>query len=170
MRRSKAIIPEVIEPDSALPADLVALRRFAYLMDEAVGVPGTRMRFGLDAALGLIPGIGDIIAGLLSGWIVIAAVRHRVPLLKVARMTVNILLDVGVGAIPLIGDVFDFFFEENVINLKTLLLYRDRRRSPRTPFQMIFLALAVLAIILGFAVAIVGALIWLLILLTGFRS
>ena len=58
------LIPEVIEPE-ALPRDLEALRRFAYLMDEAVAIPGTRRRVGIDAALGLIPGVGDAIGGLM---------------------------------------------------------------------------------------------------------
>src|SRR5450631_3357103 len=66
-------IPEVIEPDEKLPADLVALRRFAYLMDEAVPIPGTRKRVGLDAGLSLIPGVGEIIGALLSAWIIVGA-------------------------------------------------------------------------------------------------
>src|SRR5512140_1947524 len=131
MARQKPIVPEVIEPDSALPADLVALRRFAYLMDEAIAIPGTRRRVGMDAAIGLIPGVGDIIGGLMSAWIAISAVRHRVPVLKLTRMMLNILLDVGLGSIPLIGDLFDLLFEENVMNLQILMLQRNRRRPPR---------------------------------------
>src|SRR5512140_3902181 len=126
MARQKPIVPEVIEPDSALPADLVALRRFAYLMDEAVAVPGTRRRVGIDAAVGLIPGVGDIIGGLLSAWIVIAGVRHRVPARRLVRMLFNIFADVGIGSIPIIGDFFDFMFEENVMNLNILLRHRNR--------------------------------------------
>ena len=64
-------IPEVIEPDEKLPPDLVALRKFAYLMDEAVAIPGTRRRVGLDAGLSLIPGVGEIAGGVLSAWIIV---------------------------------------------------------------------------------------------------
>ena len=105
----KPIIPEVVVPDEALPADLVALRRFARLMDEALPVPGTKRRIGLDAGLGLIPGVGDVVAALLSVWIVIGALRWRVPLWRVVRMVFNILVDLVLGAIPLFGDIFDFF-------------------------------------------------------------
>lgn len=132
----KALIPEVYEPDEALPPDLRALRRFARLMDEAFPIPGLQKRFGVDAALGLVPVVGDVIAALLSLWIVFGALRHRVPTRKVLRMLFNILLDATVGAIPVLGDIFDFLYEENTINLKILLRYRDRRRPPRTPAQI----------------------------------
>ena len=66
MPEVKVHIPEVIEPDEKLPADLVALRKFSILMDEAVGIPGTKFRFGLDPLLSLVPGIGDVISALLS--------------------------------------------------------------------------------------------------------
>jgi hypothetical protein len=149
----EVLIPEVIEPDEKLPRDLVALRRFAYLLDEAVAIPGTRRRIGLDAAIGLIPGIGPGIGGLLSAWIVIAALRHRVPALKIGRMVFNVLLDVVIGAIPILGDIFDWLFEENMMNMALLLLHRDRRQAPRTTFQVLGTAALVLAIILGVALA-----------------
>jgi Domain of unknown function (DUF4112) len=169
MSGEKWIIPEVLEPDEKLPADLVALRRFAYLMDEAVAIPGTRRRIGVDAAVGLIPGIGDIIGGLLSAWIVISAVRHRVSPLKITRMMINILLDVGLGSIPVIGDFFDFLFEENVMNLQILMRHRDRRRPPRSPGQMVWFAAAIVGFVLFMGIAMVVALIALAIWLAGKR-
>src|SRR5207248_9491769 len=89
----KVIIPEVIEPAEKLPRDLVALRKFAYLMDEAVPVPGTRRRIGIDAGLSLIPGIGEAIGAFLSAWIIFGALRHRVPAARVARMVFYVLID-----------------------------------------------------------------------------
>src|SRR5881275_1890037 len=109
-----AIRPEVVE---TLPPDLAALQRFALLMDEAVAIPGTRRRVGLDAALGLIPGVGDIVAGVMSAWIVIGGLRHRVPLRILFRMLFNIVADIIIGAVPILGDFFDFLFEENMMNL-----------------------------------------------------
>lgn len=126
----KVRIPEVLEPDSQLPPDLVALRRFAYLLDEAIPIPGTRRRVGLDAGLGLIPGVGDMVGGLLSAWIVVGALRHRVPMRVIFRMLFNIIIDLAIGAVPLLGDVFDFFFEENMMNMALLMRYRDRTRPP----------------------------------------
>ena len=151
MARETPIIPEVIEPDEKLPRDLVALRKFAYLMDEAVRIPGTRRGIGLDAALGFIPGIGDVIAALLSVWIVIGALRHRVPLRKVSVMIFNVLLDMLVGEIPVLGDIFDIAFEENLINMRMLLAHRDRSRPPRS-----FASIGVAAVLIVAFVAFSG--------------
>jgi hypothetical protein len=158
MAAPQVLIPEVYEPDEVLPADLLALRKFAQLMDEALPIPGTRRRFGLDAALGLVPGLGDVVAALLSSWIIIGALRWRVPFVHVVRMVFNVLLDLFLGAVPLIGDVFDFVFEENVINLRLLLRYRDRTQPPRSPGEVAGAATIVILIILGFAFLLLAAL------------
>jgi hypothetical protein len=155
----KAVIPEVVEPDEALPPDLRALRRFARLMDEAFPIPGTRKRFGVDAALGLVPVVGDVVAALLSLWIVFGALRHRVPMRYVLRMLFNILLDAAVGAIPVLGDIFDFLFEENTMNLQLLLRYRDRRRPPRGTAQIAGTATAIVGAVLAFILFLFTALI-----------
>ena len=164
MADAKVLIPEVIEPDEKLPRDLVALRKFAYLMDEAVPVPGTRRRVGLDAGLSLIPGIGEAIGAALSAWIVFGALRHRVPLPRVARMVFYVLLDTVVGSIPILGTVFDWLFEENVMNINALLRYRDRTRPPRSGGSMIGVAIVIVVVIAGVAilsvVALFAALVW----------
>ena len=162
----KVRIPEVIEADDKLPPDLLALRRFAMLMDEAVAIPGTNRRIGLDAALGLIPTVGDVIAGVMSAWIIIGALRHRVPMRKVLRMLFNVVLDIIVGAVPVLGDFFDFLFEENMMNMRLLMQYRDRARPPRSIAQIAGAAMLVVGVILFVAIAvltgtIVGAL-WLI--------
>ena len=155
---SMPIIPEIVEPEESLPPDLLALTRFARLMDEALPVPGTKRRMGLDPLLGLIPGIGDAIAALLSTWIVVGALRWRVPLWRVSRMVANILIDLAFGSVPVVGDIFDFFFEENVMNLKMLLRYRDRRQPPRTIAQVAGVTIVVVLIILGAALLVVSGL------------
>ncbi|MDQ6800744.1 MAG: DUF4112 domain-containing protein [Acidobacteriota bacterium] len=155
MAREKSIIPEVVEPDEKLPRDLVALRKFAYLMDEAVRIPGTGRGIGLDAALGFIPGIGDVIAALLSVWIIIGALRHRVPIAKIMRMVVNVLLDMLIGEIPVIGDIFDIAFEENLMNMRLLLAHRDRSRPPRSFSRIAFTAILILIFIAATGIALI---------------
>jgi hypothetical protein len=165
MARQKVIVPEVIEPDEKLPADLVALRKFAILMDEALPIPGTKRRIGLDAGLGFVPGIGDAIGALLSTWIIIGALRHRVATFHVLRMMINVLIDMLIGEIPLFGDIFDIAFEENVINLRLLMRYRDRSRPPRSFARIAFAASLVVGIIglvaVALVIATVVAVIWL---------
>ncbi len=158
------LIPEVIEPDEKLPADLVALRRFAYIMDEALPIPGMKKRVGLDAGLSLIPGIGEIVGALLSAWIIIGALRHRVPFLRIARMVLYVLLDMTLGSVPIAGTIFDWLFEENIINLNALILHRDRTRPPRSFSAIAGGAFVVLTVIMAFAVLLavcfVAAVIW----------
>ncbi|MEO8216641.1 MAG: DUF4112 domain-containing protein [Acidobacteriota bacterium] len=156
MPESVPIIPEVVEADRLLPRDLLALKRFALLMDEAIAIPGTRKRVGLDAALGLVPGIGDAIGALLSTVIVFGAFRHRVPARKIGRMVVNILIDLVLGSIPIIGDFFDFMFEENVDNLNILLRHRDRQRPPRTTARIIAFVLLILTMFIAVGLVIVA--------------
>ncbi|HVT04344.1 MAG TPA: DUF4112 domain-containing protein [Thermoanaerobaculia bacterium] len=145
-------IPEVLEPDAAIPADLRALRKFAVLMDEAVAVPGTKKRVGLDAALGLIPGVGDAVGAFMSSWILFGALRHRVPLPKFLRMLFNVILDFALGSIPVVGDFFDFMFEENMANVEILIRHRDRSRPPRSWRRIGFGVAAVLLVLAAISV------------------
>lgn len=155
----KVHIPDVVEPDSKLPRDLVAMRRFAYIMDEAFSIPGTRVRVGLDALLGLIPGIGDVIGGVLSTWIVVGALRHRVPTRIIVRMILNIGIDLLFGAVPVAGDVFDFLYEENVKNMRLLEKHRDRRRPPRSFSAIAFTAACLVLLVITMAVLMVAGVI-----------
>lgn len=161
----QVVVPEIVEPDESLPRDLVALRQFALLMDEAFPIPGTRRRVGLDAALGLIPGVGDAAAALFSLWIVVGALRHRVPLPKVFGMVARIVLDLVIGMIPLLGDAFDFFFKQNRKNVEVLIRHRDRRRQPRTTSEIALIVggfvMLLLVVTLASIVALVAVAIWL---------
>ena len=166
----KVHIPEVIEPDEKLPADLVALRRFAYLMDEAFVIPGTRMRVGFDAVLGLIPGIGDVIGAVMSTWIIAGALRHRVPAFVIARMVFNVATDLIFGAVPVAGDVFDFLFEENMMNMRLLEKHRDRRRPPRSAGQIALVLGAIVFFLVFLAIAVAASLIALILWLIAQRT
>jgi hypothetical protein len=163
-------IPDVVEPDSRLPRDLVAMRRFAYYLDEAFTIPGTSFKIGLDALLGLIPGIGDVIGGVLSTWIVIGALRHRVPARIIIRMILNIGIDLLFGAVPVAGDVFDFLYEENVKNMRLLEKHRDRRRPPRSFAAIAFTAACIVLLVITMAVLMVAGVIALGFWLIGQRT
>lgn len=166
----KIHIPDVVDPDEKLPQDLVALRRFAYWMDEAFVLPGTNIKVGLDALIGLIPGVGDIIGAVMSTWIIIGAMRHRVRGLVIARMIGNIVIDMVFGAVPVAGDVFDFLYEENVKNMRLLEKHRDRRRPPRSFAAIAFFAILLVLFVFLLAIGIVAALLALMFWLIGQRS
>jgi len=128
-----------------------------------VPIPGTKKRVGLDAGLSLIPGVGEVIGALLSAWIIVGALRHRVPMTRILRMVIYILLDMILGSIPIAGTIFDWLFEENVINLNSLILHRDRTKPPRSLGSIAGAAVAIFAIILGVAFFIAAGMIALII-------
>ena len=134
-------------PPGALPKDLVALQRFAVLMDEQFAIPGLGARIGLDALIGLVPGIGDAGGAILSSWIILGALRHRVPAVHILHMVLNVAIDTVVGAVPVLGDVFDVIFKENVDNVALIVRYRDATRPPRS-VAGIWLAAAGIAVFL----------------------
>jgi len=100
--------------------ELRRARALARALDTAVGIPGTPIRFGLDAILGLIPGGGDLAAAALSGYIILIAVRRDVPPAVLWRMLGNIGIDTVVGSVPIVGDLFDVAYKSNVKNVELL--------------------------------------------------
>lgn len=96
---------------------LIALTR---LMDSAVEVPGLRTRVGLDAVLGIVPGLGDVVAGAIGLYLVMEARKLGASRWLQARMIGNLLLDSAVGAVPVAGDLFDVYFKAHVRNLRLL--------------------------------------------------
>ena len=99
------------------------VRRLAWLLDDLVRIPGTRIRIGLDPVLGLLPGGGDVAAGLIGVYTLLAASRAGAPPSVILRMAGNIVVDLLVGAIPLLGDLFDFGFKANRRNVDLLERY-----------------------------------------------
>ncbi|MEM7135801.1 MAG: DUF4112 domain-containing protein [Myxococcota bacterium] len=96
------------------------LRSLSRLLDNAVRIPGTNYRVGLDPLIGLIPGGGDVVGGLLSMYIVLEAARMGVPRAKLGRMGANVLWELGVGTVPIIGDLFDVTWKANARNVAIL--------------------------------------------------
>jgi hypothetical protein len=96
------------------------LERLAHWLDSVFEIPGIRLRFGIDALLGLLPGVGDTASALASIYILQAATRFGVSRITIARMTVNIMVDLLVGAFPIVGDIFDVYWKANRKNVELL--------------------------------------------------
>ena len=136
------------------------LRKLEILLDEAFRIPFTRIRFGIDAIIGLVPGLGDVIAGLLSLIIPVAAWSRGVPYITIIRMAANLCIGVLVGSIPILGDAFDIAWKQNRRNYRLLQrhLVEPRRHTWKDGAFLLVLA-SVIGLI--FALPIV-LLIWLL--------
>jgi uncharacterized membrane protein len=96
------------------------LRRLEILLDEAFVIPGTSIRFGLDGIVGLVPVLGDILAGILSLIIPLAAWVRGVPYITLVRMLTNVSIGLLIGTIPVLGDAFDIFWKTNRRNYRLL--------------------------------------------------
>ncbi len=107
---------------------LLRLDALANLLDTAFIVPGTNIRFGIDALIGLVPGIGDIVTTAISLFIVREAHALGASRIVVARMLGNVALDGVVGAVPLFGDLFDVAWRANRRNVALLRQHLDRHR------------------------------------------
>jgi len=124
------------------------LEKLAWLMDHAIPIPGTKFRIGLDAILGLLPVGGDVLTGLVQSSLVLIALTHyRVPKAVAARMAANVLLDIGVGSIPFIGDAFDAVFKANTQNIKLLnevrALQKQGQPMPAAPSVLYLVGIGV---------------------------
>src|SRR5687767_2988259 len=96
------------------------LRRLAQLLDSSWGIPGTRWRIGLDALLGLVPGLGDAAGLIMAVYIIARAKGLGASKSTLVRMSVNVGIDALVGAVPALGDLFDAAFKANVRNIRLL--------------------------------------------------
>jgi len=106
------------------PEEFARAEFLARLLDDGLRIPGTDIRFGLDAVLGLIPVIGDWLPLILSLYPIQVAWRAGVPKPVIGRMIFNVLIDAGIGSIPIVGDVFDLFWMSTRRNVDILAEYR----------------------------------------------
>lgn len=120
-------LPAGADADGRLQATRRRLRRYATLLDSGIGVPGTRWQIGIEALIGLIPGVGDLAGALLGGWFVVEALRLRAPGRLIVKMIGNIVFDMLLGVVPLLGDAADFVFKSNRRNLHLLDAHLDAR-------------------------------------------
>ncbi|MBO9999135.1 MAG: DUF4112 domain-containing protein [Cyanobacteria bacterium SID2] len=139
---------------------LKQLRRLSHLLDNAIPIPGTPYRFGLDPLLGMVPGGGDVAGALLSAYIILQSARLGLPKASLGRMFLNVLTEMVLGVIPLLGDLFDFAWKANAKNVELLESHvRDRSTQENADVRFAVLlgialvAVAVLLIVLGISIA-----------------
>jgi hypothetical protein len=132
--------------------------RLAHWLDTLVEIPGIRVRFGIDALLGLLPGVGDTASAFASIYILRAASAFSVPRITLARMTLNVVIDLLAGAVPILGDLFDVYWKANRKNVE--LLRRHLKANPKAQKELtrsdgFFVAgmIAVIAVVLVVSVA-----------------
>lgn len=141
--------------------DARMLRRNQWLaqwLDSKFGIPGTRFKFGLESLIGLIPVIGDYTGAILSSILIIDAARTGISKRILAIMAGNVLFELLVGAIPVLGDVFDFFFKANIRNAQLIESELERyaelpegsKRKPLHPIWLILFVALLLTLITAF--------------------
>jgi hypothetical protein len=127
-------------------AELVKTRdqldHLAWLLDNCFRIPGTNWRFGLEALIGLLPGAGDAVSAILGLFLLVRAFQFKLPKIVIVRMLVNSLLDFSIGAIPFLGDAFDFLYKANTRNMK---LFHEYAEIPlrSTQKHWVFIALLI---------------------------
>jgi len=124
------------------------VRAVAVLLDDAVRVPGTNIRFGIDPLVGMIPGLGDLLGGAASAYIILEAARAGAPASVLLRMTMNVGIDTLVGSLPVVGDLFDFAWKSNTRNVSLLARHIEAPlETKRASTALVMLLLAALAAI-----------------------
>ncbi len=141
------------------------LDNLARYLDGLFRIPGTSWRFGLDGLIGLVPNVGDTITSFASFYILLAGVRYGVPKITLLRMALNIAIDYIVGAIPFVGDLFDFFWKSNKRNMD---LIRERAtgkdKGTTADYIFIFVIISILVLLLVASIAVsvyvIGSIFW----------
>jgi len=124
------------------------VERVSYLMDESLKIPGTNFRFGLDPILNLIPIVGDISGFAVSGMLVLTMAKKGVSNKVIVLMVLNIVLDFVIGAIPIIGNIFDFTYKANSRNIKLLKEHYSENKHQGSGKNIVAIVLVVLVIVL----------------------
>ncbi|VEP14404.1 conserved hypothetical protein [Hyella patelloides LEGE 07179] len=148
---------------SSHQSKVARLRRLSQLLDNAIPIPGTPYRIGLDPILGVLPGGGDTVTGALGAYIIVEAARMGLPRKVIGQMVSNIIFDSVVGIIPVLGDLFDVGWKANLRNMALLEKYlhiTPKKRKSDFIF-LIGLTLLLVIIVLGFATLTVLLIRWL---------
>ncbi|HTK95019.1 MAG TPA: DUF4112 domain-containing protein [Terriglobales bacterium] len=159
--------PEIIPPRSPRLGSATLtdenLEHLAALLDDIFRLPGTSVRFGLDAIIGLVPAVGDLITSLASFLIIFAAWQRRLPGITLARMVANVAIDTVIGTVPIAGDMFDVAWKANRMNMR--LLQRDSGRTHRQTWRDWLYLLLIGLVLLGLMLLPFVVLVWIVRLL-----
>jgi len=109
--------------------ELRRLETLANWLDGRFHIPGTKIRFGLDALVGLVPGVGDLLMTLPSGYIILRALNTGAGVGLAAVMVLNVLFDMAIGVVPLLGDLLDVAFKANIRNAELLRRHIERQQK-----------------------------------------
>jgi hypothetical protein len=131
------------------PPSLQKMEILARWMDARFRIPGTDMRFGLDGLLGLIPGAGDLSTLAVSGYMITVMARNGASGYVLARMILNVTIDAVVGAIPFVGDIFDFAWKANLKNMRLMQRYYQEGRYRGSAWKVIAPILLLLVLIIS---------------------
>jgi len=113
--------------ETAIPKELEWAEKLTRLMDDQFKVPFINFRFGLDPIISLIPWAGDFVSFLISALITSALIRNGMPFGLIAKMVGNIVLDLLIGSVPVLGGIADFFFKANRKNLQLAKEYFENQ-------------------------------------------
>lgn len=129
----------MVKSDVDVQPSIERLRKLTLLLESAFTVPGTGVRFGWDAIIGLVPWAGDLTAAVMGGAVIVQAHRIGVPRVVQIRMLLNIGIDVLLGVVPFLGDIADVFWRASTRNL-ALLEQHAGRVNPDTRGDWMFVA------------------------------
>lgn len=161
LKRSQPLARRTIEVEESLD-------QLSRWMDGMFRIPGVGWRFGLDAIIGLIPGLGDTATSLVSFYILAAGVRYRVPKVTLLRMGLNIGIDYLLGAVPFVGDLFDFVWKSNQMNVELLrqratVSAEEAKQGRASDWLFVGAIILVLLCLLGGTIALSFYLLWLIV-------
>jgi hypothetical protein len=124
------------------------LDKLAKLMDAQFTIPGTNIRFGLDALIGLIPGAGDLSTFAISGYMLFIMAKNGASGFVLTRMVLNVLADAIIGAVPILGDIFDVAFKANIRNMRLMNQYYKEGKHRGSAWKVIVPVLIILFLII----------------------
>ncbi len=152
-----------MEPKTQQNTVIRNLDSLAKLMDSQFQIPSTKIRFGLDALIGLIPGVGDFAGFLVSGYMIMVLASNGASGFVIARISFNILIDALIGSIPILGDIFDFTFKANERNMKLVHEHYLEGRHQGGAWKVVVPVLLILfLLIVGIAWSAYSMVMWLI--------